>query len=93
MNISNEAIEALKYQLTPEQRKFKVIRFFAEQGCCGPSIQMAITEDKLGTDENFTKDDIQFSIDPEVKEILQNVTLVFSGKGFRLEGFQSTGCC
>jgi len=54
---------------------------------------MAITEDKLDTDEFFTKDDVRFSIDQEVKEMLQNVTLVFSGKGFRLEGFQSTGCC
>jgi Fe-S cluster assembly iron-binding protein IscA len=79
--------------LTPEQRKYKVIRFFSAQGCCGPSVQMAITEDKLDTDEFFTKDDVRFSIDQEVKEMLQNVTLVFSGKGFRLEGFQSTGCC
>ena len=93
MKISTEAIEALKGQLSPEQRKHKTIRFFLAQGCCGPSVQMTITEDKPETDISFSHDDIQFSIDQEVKAMLENVTLAFSGRGFKLEGFQSTSCC
>ncbi len=93
MNISNEAIKALKNQLTPEQQKNQIIRFFATQGCCGPSIQMSVVNDTQETDESFSKDDIRFGIDQDVREMLQNVTLVFTDRGFKLEGFQSTGCC
>jgi Fe-S cluster assembly iron-binding protein IscA len=92
MKISNEAIEALKSHLPAEQLKNKFIRFYAAQGCCGPSVQIEIADEKPETDEMFIEDDVQFSVDYQVKDLLQNATLLFTGKGFRLDGIESD-CC
>jgi Fe-S cluster assembly iron-binding protein IscA len=92
MKISEDAIVALKRLLPDEQLKEKTIRFFAVEACCGPSVQIEITEEKPEADEVFEKDGVQFSIDPEAKNLLLNATLVFTGKSFRLEGLTSS-CC
>lgn len=93
MNISNEAIAALKEQVSATELEKKTIRFFGVQGCCGPSVQMALEDQKHQSDESFTKDGVQFSFDPSIKEMLEPVTLVFTEQGFQLQGFQSSGCC
>lgn len=93
MNISNEAILALKKQLSADDISNKIIRFFGTEGCCGPSVQMAMIDQKLEKDDNFTIEGINFSVDPTVKEILEPVTLNFSEEGFKLDGFKSSGCC
>lgn len=93
MNIANEAILALKEQVSAAELEKKTIRFFGVQGCCGPSVQMALEDEKHESDESFTKDGVQFSLDPSIKELLEPVTLVFTEQGFQLQGFQSSSCC
>jgi len=93
MNISNEAILALKNQLSVDELANKTIRFFGVEGCCGPSVQMTVIDQKLEKDENFNKEGVNFSIDPTIKEMLEPVTLKFSDQGFKLEGFKSSECC
>lgn len=93
MNITNEAIVALKEQVTADELEKKTIRFFGVQGCCGPSVQMALEDQQHDGDEAFTKDGVKFSLDPSIKEMLEPVTLVFTEQGFQLQGFQSGGCC
>lgn len=79
--------------MTAEDLQHKTIRFFAAQGCCGPSVQMAMTDEKPETDHSFVQDDIHFSIDPAIADLLNGVTLAASEHGFKLVGFQSGGCC
>jgi Fe-S cluster assembly iron-binding protein IscA len=92
MKISEDAILALKRMLPDEQLKEKTIRFFSAEGCCGPSVQIEITEEMPEDDEVFVKDGVRFSIEPQAKDLLLNATLVFTGKSFRLEGLASS-CC
>lgn len=93
MNVSSEAIAALKDQVSAAVLKKKTIRFFGVQGCCGPSVQMALEDQKHESDESFTMDGVQFSYDPAIKEMLEPVTLIFDEQGFQLQGFQASGCC
>jgi Fe-S cluster assembly iron-binding protein IscA len=93
MNISAEAIQALKEQLSSEDLKQKTIRFFGSQGCCGPSVQMGLVEQVPATDQTFCIDEVNFAIEPAVKEQLEPVTLTSGPQGFKLEGFQSSSCC
>jgi Fe-S cluster assembly iron-binding protein IscA len=93
MKISNEALEALRQHLKPENLGTQTVRFFGSQGCCGPAVQMAVVEEVPETDETFTVADIRFAVDPSVKEQLEPVTLAAGPQGFRLDGFQSSGCC
>jgi Fe-S cluster assembly iron-binding protein IscA len=93
MNTSAEAIEALKQQLSQEDLRQKTIRFFASQGCCGPSVQMALTDQVPSSDQSFCIDEVNFAIEPAVKEQLEPVTLTVGPQGFKLEGFASSNCC
>ena len=93
MTISTEAVSALKKRLEMEQTNHEAIRFFSVPGCCGPSIQMALSGEKAETDELLTIDGIEFRIDQEVAGTLQHVTLVVTENGFKLEGLQSSKCC
>lgn len=93
MNISTEAMQALKQQLSTEELKQKTIRFFASQGCCGPSVQMALVDQVPSTDETFSLEEVKFALDPAIKAQLAPVTLSAGPQGFKLEGFQSSNCC
>ena len=93
MNISNEAVTALKKHLENEPGNQAAIRFFSVPGCCGPSIQMALSDEKAETDEALALDGLEFRIDQEVAEALQNATLVVTERGFKIEGFESSKCC
>lgn len=93
MIISAEAIQALKQQLSSEDLQQKSIRFFGSQGCCGPSVQMELTEQIPSTDETFILEDVKFAIDPTIKSALVPVTLAVGPQGFKLEGYQSSSCC
>lgn len=87
MTITAEAIEALKQQMSSEELQQKTIRFFASQGCCGPSVQMALVEEVPATDQSFCIDEVNFAIEPSIREQLESVTLTAGQKGFKLEGF------
>jgi Fe-S cluster assembly iron-binding protein IscA len=93
MNISNEAVAALKKFLENEPGNQAAIRFFSVPGCCGPSIQMALSDENVETDERLVFDGIEFRIDQEVAGALQNATLVATERGFKIEGFESSQCC
>jgi Fe-S cluster assembly iron-binding protein IscA len=93
MHISAEAIQSLKQQLSPEDLQTKAIRFFSAQGCCGPSVQMALVEAVPATDESFSVEEVRFALEPAVKQQLEKVTLAVGPQGFKLEGFQSNSCC
>lgn len=93
MHISAEAIQSLKQQLSAEELQNKAIRFFSAQGCCGPSVQMALVEEVPATDDTFSAEGVRFALEPAVKQQLQSVTLAVGPQGFKLEGFQSNSCC
>lgn len=93
MNISAEAIQALKQQLSSEDLRKKTIRFFGVQGCCGPSVQMSLEEQVPSTDQTFSIEDVKFALDLALKEQLEPVTLAVGPQGFKLEGFVSSNCC
>ncbi len=92
MNISKTALEALRNELAKDDRLAKTVRFFAVQGCCGVNVQMAVEDAVPATDEVFMQENLQFSIAPEVKDLLSNVTLEAVDGGFVLEGYNSS-CC
>ncbi|AHM58705.1 hypothetical protein D770_02165 [Flammeovirgaceae bacterium 311] len=67
MHISAEAIQSLKQQLSPEDLLGKAIRFFSFQGCCSPSVPMALVEEIPATEYTFSADGLSFALEHEVK--------------------------
>lgn len=93
MNVSNEAIQALKEHIGAAELEKKIIRFFNTQGCCGPSVQMSLEDEKTTTDEFFIVDGVNFSMEPSIITNMEPVTLIFNENGFQLQGYTSSGCC
>ncbi len=93
MNVSAIAIEELNKVLKQAENPQAGIRIFAQQGCCGPGIQMVLAEHATPSDKVISIENIDFFVDKEAEKMLEGVTLDYGNKGFRLEGLKSNGGC
>jgi len=95
MKATSNAIEELKRVLNTEENPMAGIRIFSSQVCCGPSLQMSVSEKIPSGDELLTIDEVNFFLSRDVKEMLNGVTLDLGPNGFRLDGLKKNGggCC
>ena len=94
MNATPQALDELKKVIDSEESPTAGVRIFAQQGCCGPALQMSIAEKPSVGDLQQTIDSVNFFIDDKAREMLAGVTIDFGPDGFRLEGLKrSNGCC
>jgi Fe-S cluster assembly iron-binding protein IscA len=95
MKATSNAIEELKKVLKTEENPLAGIRIFSGQGCCGPSLQMSVSEKIPTGDELLTIDEVNFFIANEAREMLNGVTLDHGPNGFKLDGMKKNGggCC
>ena len=95
MKVTTSAIEELSKVLAQTENPQAGIRLFAQDGCCGPGLQMTLAENIASGDTMRTIDEVNFFIDEKAEEMLEGVTIDFGPNGFRLEGFKRNGggCC
>lgn len=94
MKVTPAALEELSKVLTQTDNPKAGIRVFAQDGCCGPGLQMSIAENVLPGDKMVSVENVNFYIEGKAEEMLNGVTIDFSNHGFRLEGLKrSGGCC
>lgn len=95
MNVTEQAIAQLKKIIATFDNPKTGVHIFSAEGCCGPSIQMDI-ETEVGKDETILSvNDIDFFVSNDLLPQMENVTIEFGDKGFRLAGLQKSGgsCC
>lgn len=92
MNVTSNAVEALKKMIPAEDLADGSIRFFMSAGCCGPSLQMGLIKEEAANDSTFEVDGIRFSVDPEAVAQVEKVTLDADNNGFRLDGYNAPSC-
>lgn len=94
MNITPIAIEELKKLLNNSETPVAGIRFFSEQGCCGPALHMSLVEKSSEGDKEILIDSVKFLIENSAEELLEGVTIDYSENGFKVEGMKNnSGCC
>lgn len=95
MKATSIAIEELKKVLKTEDNPLAGIRISAGQGCCGPSLQMSVSEKIPTGDELLTIDEVNFFVAVNATEMLEGVTLDYGPSGFKLDGIKRNGggCC
>jgi Fe-S cluster assembly iron-binding protein IscA len=94
MKVTSAALEALSEVLSQTENPQAGIRIFAQDGCCGPGLQMAIAENILPNDKLISVDPVNFFVEEKAGEMLEGVTIDFGERGFRLDGLKrSGGCC
>lgn len=94
MNATPQALEQLKKTLNSEENPLAGIRISAQKGCCGPALQMAVTEKSSTGDKVITIESINFFISPQAEELIEGVTVDYGSTGFKLNGMKkSGGCC
>jgi Fe-S cluster assembly iron-binding protein IscA len=70
------------------------IRLFTAAGCCGPSIQMDLVKQGSPGDIAISMNEVDFYIESQAEQMLEEVTIDFKENGFRIEGLKkSGGCC
>lgn len=94
MNVTEQATAELKKIIATFENPKTGVHIFSGEGCCGPSIQMDI-EHQVGKDETILSvNEIDFFVSNDLLPQLENVTIEFGDKGFRLAGLvKSGGCC
>ena len=95
MKVTTSAIEELSKVLAETDNPQAGIRVFAQQGCCGPGLQMSLEENISAGDKMLTIDNVNFFVEEQAETMLEGVTIDFGPNGFRLEGFKRNGggCC
>ena len=95
MKVTPIAIEELSKVLAQTENPQAGVRVFAQDGCCGPGLQMSIVENMATGDQMRTIDEVNFFIDEKAEEMLDGVTIDFGPGGFSLHGFKRNGggCC
>ncbi len=94
MKVTPSAIEALSKVLTQNENPKAGIRVFAQDGCCGPGLQMSVADDVSSGDKVVTVENVNFFVEEGAEPMLEGVTIDFGPQGFRLEGLErSGGCC
>ncbi|MEI6048657.1 MAG: iron-sulfur cluster biosynthesis family protein [Bacteroidota bacterium] len=94
MNATPQALDQLKKALNSEENPLAGIRVSAQQGCCGPALQMAVTEKASTGDNLITIESVNFFIFPQAEELIEGVTVDYGPDGFKLLGMKkSGGCC
>lgn len=93
MKVTPIALDELKKILDTEDRPVAGIRIFAQQGCCGPDLQMSVAHKASLGDKVISYDSVNFFVDPLAEEMLTGVTIDYNPRGFRLEGMKKTGGC
>lgn len=95
MNITNQAAIELKKSLAEFDKPTAGIHLFSTAGCCGPSIQMDITQHVGSNETDISIQDIEFFIANDLISQLADVTIEYGSNGFRLAGLQKSGgsCC
>lgn len=92
MKVTTSAIEELSKVLVQTENPKAGIRVFAQEGCCGPGLQMSIAENLATGDTMRTIDGVNFFIDERAEGMLEGVTIDFGPAGFSLHGFKDNGC-
>ncbi|MFO7978499.1 MAG: iron-sulfur cluster biosynthesis family protein [Bacteroidales bacterium] len=93
MKVTSPALEELKKALIQTQNPQAGIRLFAQEGCCGPGLQMALAPAPAEGENLVAYEEVNFFIDQKALEMLSGVTIDFGSQGFRLEGFRRSGGC
>ena len=93
MNATPQAIDELKKVLNSEESPTAGVRIFAQQGCCGPALQMSVVEKPSVGDLQLSIDSVNFFLEDQAKDMLTGVTIDYSPNGFRLEGLKKNGGC
>jgi len=94
MKVTPIALMELKKILDSEESPLAGIRIFAQQGCCGPALQMSVTQLASHGDKVVSLDSVNFFVDPMAEEMLEGVAIDFGPAGFKLEGMKrNAGCC
>ncbi len=95
MKVTPSAIEELSKVLTQLENPQAGIRVFAQEGCCGPGLQMSLADTIATGDKLRTIDNVNFFIDEKAEEMLEGVTIDYGSDGFKLDGLKrkSGGCC
>lgn len=93
MKVTPIAIEELSKILTETENPEAGVRVFAQDGCCGPGLQMSL-EEKIGADDKMlTIENVNFFVEAQAETMLEGVTLDYGPQGFRLEGLKRPGGC
>ncbi len=94
MKVTPIAIEELSKVLAETNNPQAGIRVFAQQGCCGPGLQMSLEENISVGDKMVTIDNVNFFVEEQAESMLEGVTVDYGPQGFRLQGMKrSGGCC
>ena len=94
MKITDEALFQFKSAISEHSSMGSAIRFFTATGCCGPSIQMDLVDQALPGDKLLSISEVDFYIESQAEQMLEEVTIDFKENNFRLEGLKkSGGCC
>ncbi len=94
MKITPEAIEALSQALSNAGKTGAGIRIFAQEGCCGPSLQMSLVEEMPPDHQRVNIENVDFFVEDKAQPLLTGVTIDFADGGFRLLGLEyQGGCC
>ncbi len=94
MNITEPAANELKKGIEKFNSPGAGIRIFSVSGCCGPSIQMEVSQKPAQDDVVLTLEDIDFFLENDLFDTLAPVTIDYGTGGFRIIGLKrSGGCC
>ncbi len=93
MKVTPSAIEELSKVLSQTENPQAGIRVFAQDGCCGPGLQMSVAENVPAGDKVVSVDNVNFFIEEKAEDMLTEVTIDFGPQGFRLEGLKRNGGC
>ncbi len=94
MKVTPSAIEELSRVLTQIENPQAGIRVFAQDGCCGPGLQMTLADNLPPGDKVVSVQNVNFFIEEKADPMLEGVTIDFGPQGFRLDGLKrSGGCC
>lgn len=93
MNITEQAQVELKKALVGFNKPGAGIHIFTTQGCCGPSIQMDLTQQIKPDEMIISLEGIDFFVANDLVPTLSELTIEFGSNGFRLVGMKKNGSC
>ena len=93
MNATAQAIVELKKVIDTEDSPLIGIRITSEQGCCGPSLKMAVVEKPAAGDQQVSIDALNFYLDDQAMDSMKEVTIDYGPNGFKFNNLKKSGSC
>ena len=93
MKITEQAANEFKKAIEEFDSPGAGIRIFNGRSCCGPTIQMDLSNKPAKNEVVLNIEEIDFFLEKDLLETLSPVTIEFGAGGFRFTGFKRSGSC